>query len=89
MKHTYLEVTEINPNLFILKVGVVSVQIDKKHLEILSTKIAAILNVNLIEDDELQKLFEKYDDLNINSISTVGFNKKANGNANSTIANPV
>lgn len=84
--HKNLEVKPVGNGIFHIKVGAVNFQIDRKHMEVLNTKIAAAVDATIIEDEELQKVFKKYDALNLPKAPTLCIK---NANANSTKENPL
>jgi len=79
-----LKVEEIKDENFLVKVGVVSFQIDRANLEILASKIAASLGLNMVEDEELQEVFKRYDELSI-TVPVL----RVNANAKSTKEHPL
>ena len=84
--HKNLDVQSIGNGIFHIKVGAVNFQIDKRHMEVLSIKMAAELDSNIIEEKELQKIFEKYEALNIPKAPILCIK---NANANSTKEKPL
>lgn len=84
MTRKNLKVEEIKEGEYFVKVGVVSFQIDRKNLEILAFLIANTLGVNMAEDEELQEVFKRYDELSI-SVPVL----RVNANAKSTKEHPL
>ena len=78
------EVREIKGG-FLVRVGAISFQLNQEELERLSVKIAKALDVNLVDDEELQRLFKRYDKLNIKRPTLV----VRNANANSSKSKPL
>jgi len=79
-----LKVEEIKDRHYLVKVGVVSFQIDRKNLEILASKIAASLGLNMVEDEELQEVLKRYDELRV-TVPVL----RVNANALSTPEHPL
>jgi hypothetical protein len=84
MTRKNLKVEEIKEGEYLVKVGVVSFQIDRKNLEVLAFLIANTLGVNMVEDEELQEVFKRYDDLRI-SVPVL----RVNANSQSTKEHPL
>lgn len=76
-----LFVKQLKENLFQIQIGVVSAQVSKQTLCILIEQIAAVVDVNILEDKQLKDIFERYDALQMTPLPTLrfqgGFNAKS------------